>query len=257
IRFRILNHPTSDSMLDGLLDTVFNCDACRQGFIINGITRDGGYAEYLVARYEALAIVPGEVDAAELAPMMCAGLTCFNAIRNMNVKPGELVAVQGIGGLGHLAIQICQKMGLKTVAISSGAAKKPLSLQLGAQLYIDASTSDPVVELNKLGGAKLIVATAPSGKAIAPLVGGLGMDGTLLLLAAPEPFILNGLALIPKRAKVMGWSSGHAKDAEETITFCNEAGIKCHVEKFKLEDVEKGFSKMVDNSVRFRSVLVF
>ncbi|KAI9366846.1 zinc-type alcohol dehydrogenase [Zopfochytrium polystomum] len=215
----------------------FNCDPCRQGAfascsaappLITGMTRPGGYAEYMVARYEAVAFVPEDGDAAEMAPLMCAGAcTCFNSIRNMGVPPGSVVAVQGIGGLGHLALQICRRFGFRT-------------------------------RLKALGGARLIVATAPSSEAIEPLVDALGLYGTLLLLAVPgAPLKVSAVQLVHHRARVMGWNSGHAKDSEETIEFCKANNVVCQVERFSLDEVVTAYNKMKDASVRFRSVLVF
>ncbi|KAJ1568133.1 hypothetical protein HK405_003539, partial [Cladochytrium tenue] len=245
----------------------FECDACRHGEFacctdrtgragVTGITRDGGMAEYLVARHSALALVPEGPDAAELAPMMCAGVTVFNSIRNMGVRPGDLVAVQGLGGLGHLAVQVCAKMGLRVVALTSRSGKADLAASLGATEAVAGDAAAQAARLQALGGAKLIVATAPNAAAIEPLVAGLGLYGTLLLLAVPLSMSVSVPALVHHRARVMGWNSGHAGDSEETIAFCSAHGVKCHVERFSIDQVNAGFAKMLDGSVRFRSVLV-
>ncbi|KAI9357568.1 zinc-type alcohol dehydrogenase [Zopfochytrium polystomum] len=243
----------------------FNCDPCRQGAfascsaappLITGMTRPGGYAEYMVARYEAVAFVPEDGDAAEMAPLMCAGLTCFNSIRNMGVPPGSVVAVQGIGGLGHLALQICRRFGFRTVAITTSPSKAEAALALGADEAVAPDAA--VARLKALGGARLIVATAPSSEAIEPLVDALGLYGTLLLLAVPgAPLKVSAVQLVHHRARVMGWNSGHAKDSEETIEFCKANNVVCQVERFSLDEVVTAYNKMKDASVRFRSVLVF
>ncbi|RSM01954.1 hypothetical protein CEP52_008244 [Fusarium oligoseptatum] len=228
---------------------------CRNG-IANGISKDGGYAQYVLLRTEATVRVPKDMDPAEVAPLLCAGVTVFNSIRKMAVEQGKLVAVQGIGGLGHLAIQFANKMGYKVVAISSGPSKKELARQLGAHEYIDTSTSDPVDELQSLGGAALILATAPHPKAISALTGALQVGGKLCVLAPVGQVEINTVDLISKAAAVHGWPSGHALDCEDTIDFVRTHGVKCLVERFPLEEVQQATERMMENKVRFRSVLV-
>lgn len=244
-----------------------SCAPCRKGaqvmctsttkkFVNGAYGLDGGYAEYMVANQESLAIIPEDLDAAEAAPLLCAGVTTFNSLRNMNIKAGEVVAVQGIGGLGHLAIQFASKMGYRTVAISGGNSKRELALKLGAHDYIDASSENVVEKLNAMGGAMVIMATAPSAEAVEPLVNALALDGTLLLLAAFGDFKVNAITLLMKRASIRGWPSGSAIDSEETIKFASQFKVKTAVERFKLSEVEVAFEKLVKNSLRFRGVLM-
>ncbi|OTA94105.1 hypothetical protein M434DRAFT_21059 [Hypoxylon sp. CO27-5] len=223
---------------------------------VNGVTMDGGYAEYVLLREEAVVRVPTDADPADTAPLLCAGVTVFNSMRKMHVEQGNLVAVQGVGGLGHLAIQYADKMGYHTVAISSGADKRDFALELGAKEYIDASQEDPVLALQKLGGAAMIVATAPNAKAISPLVGGLRAGGKLVVLAPVGPVEFNTGALVGKGASVHGWPSGHALDSEEAIRFAKDHGVKCLIEKFPLRDAARAMENCASNKVRFRGVLI-
>lgn len=227
-----------------------------QNEAINGVTRDGGYAEYVLLRTEATVRVPTDVDAAEYAPILCAGITVFNSMRKMNIPPGEIVAIQGLGGLGHLAVQYAHKMGFKVVALSSGSKKKGFALKLGADEYVDTTAVDPCEALQKMGGAALIVATAPNPDAIGPLTGGLMTNGKLLVLAPCGDIKVSTLTLILKGTQVCGWPSGHALDSEEAIAFTKLKDIKCMVEKFPLVDAQKAFDHMLSGNVRFRSVLV-
>jgi len=239
-----------------------DCKYCRQGAfnicakqVVNGINQDGGYAEYVTLVANAVSSVPTELDPAEAAPLFCAGVTTFNSLRNMDVKPGEIVAVQGIGGLGHLALQFSAQMGYKTVALSSGSSKKELATKLGAQVYLDSSKVDQVQELQKLGGAKVILCTAPSSEVIQNLLPALDLDGQLVILALPhEPATINLGQLIAKRTSIKGWPSGHAKDSEETVAFAQQAGVKTLIEKFSLEEAQKAYDNR--EKVRFRSVIV-
>lgn len=224
--------------------------------VVNGVTRDGGYAEYVILRTEAVVRVPTDVDPAEYSPILCAGVTVFNSIRKQSVAPGEVVAVQGLGGLGHLAVQYAAKMGYKVVALSSGDKKRDFAKRLGAHEYIDTSKSDPCKELMALGGAGLIVCTAPIASAISPLTGGLAHGGKLLVLAPCGPIEVNTLDLVMKAAIVTGFPSGHALDCEEAIEFTKLHGVKCMVEKFPLKDAQKAFDHMLSGDVRFRSVIV-
>ncbi|KAM0228717.1 hypothetical protein ACHAP5_011868 [Fusarium lateritium] len=223
--------------------------SCEIG-IINGVTRNGGYAEFCLLREEAVVQVPVDLDPTEAAPLLCAGVTVFNGIRKMEIAQGSLVAIQGLGGLGHLAVQFAKKMGYKL-----GTSKKDFAFQLGADHYVDATVDDPVEKLKELGGAALIVATAPNPKAISALTGGLTIRGKLLVLAPVGNIEINSLHLIGGGCSVHGWPSGHALDAEEAIQFSKDHDIKCLIEKFKMEDAPEAVECMMANQVRFRSVL--
>ncbi|KAI0782627.1 GroES-like protein [Abortiporus biennis] len=238
------------------------CEPCRVGDFclcknqaINGVTMDGGYAEYTTLRSEAVISVPREIDPAEAAPVLCAGITTFNSLRHMNVSPGEIVAVQGIGGLGHFAIQFAHAMGYKTVALSSSPAKAQLAKDLGAHEYIDGSKVDQAKALQELGGAKVIMCTAPNPKVIQTLIGGLATDGTLLLLALPhEDINVNILRMCTYRLSIRGWPSGHAKDTEDAISFARQAGVHTFVERFPLEKAQEAYDHRA--KARFRAVLI-
>ncbi|KKY33253.1 putative alcohol dehydrogenase [Diaporthe ampelina] len=238
------------------------CRSCQRGIFqtcgneeINGVTMDGGYAEYVLLRAEAAVRIPPNVDPAEAAPLLCAGVTTFNAMRRMGVIQGDLVAVQGLGGLGHLAVQFASKMGYEVVAISSGGDKRDFATQLGAHHYIDTSKEDPVKALTKLGGAAMICSTAPHAKAVSPLVGGLAPQGKLIMLAPLGPVEFDTTIMVTKAASVHGWPSGHALDCEETISFAGTHGVKCLIEKFPLDRVQEAFEHMTSGKVRFRAVL--
>lgn len=239
-----------------------SCRSCSRGQFqmcdneqINGVHFDGGYAEYVLLREEAVVRVPKEMDPAQAAPLLCAGVTTFNAMRKQHVEQGNLVAVQGLGGLGHLAVQFASKMGYRTVALSSGGAKAAFARELGAHEYIDASKDDPVAALQALGGAAMIVATAPNPKAISPLIGGLQAGGKLIVLAPVGPVEFDTTAMIVKGASVSGWPSGHALDSEEAILFAQTHGIKCLVEKFPLAEAANAMEHCHSGKVRFRGVL--
>ncbi len=243
----------------------FVCEQCRRGDFamcikrqITGIDFDGGYAEYLIAPATALAAIPDEVPAAEAGPFMCAGVTVYNALRNSGARAGDLVAVHGIGGLGHLGVQYARQMGFETVAINRGNDKQALAQKLGAHHYIDATASDVVAELQKLGGARVILATAPSAAAISPLVDGLSPNGRLLVPAAPaEPLSINVFSLIARRTSVAGWYSGNARDSQDTLEFSALSGVHPMVEKLPLDRVAEGYEQMLSGRVRFRVVLTF
>ncbi|KAI1384232.1 alcohol dehydrogenase [Hypoxylon trugodes] len=239
------------------------CRSCARGQFqccenqqINGITLDGGYAQYTLIREEAVVRVPSDADPVETAPLLCAGVTVFNGMRKLHVEQGNTVAIQGVGGLGHLAIQYASRMGYHVIALSSGSSKREFAEKLGAHVYIDTSKEDAVKALQKRGGAALIVATAPNAEIISPLVGGLQTGGKLLVLAPVGPVAFNTGLMVNKAASVHGWPSGHAIDSEEAIQFARDHGVKCMVEKFKLEDAGKAMQACVENKVRFRSVLV-
>ena len=241
----------------------FECDPCRRGdFIscenaqVSGISYDGGYAEYMTAPQEAVAAVPEELSSAEAAPLLCAGITVFNALRNSGIKPGDLVAVQGIGGLGHLAVQYAVKMGMRTVAISHSDSKKDLAKELGAQHFINTGKEDPAKALQKLGGAKLVLATAPVSKAITAVIGGLGIDGKVLCVAATsEPVKVSPMQLLMGRKSVAGWPSGTAKDSEDTLNFSALTATLPMIEEYPLDKVNEAYDRMIKNEARFRVVL--
>jgi D-arabinose 1-dehydrogenase-like Zn-dependent alcohol dehydrogenase len=222
---------------------------------INGLSLDGGYAEYVLLREEAVVRVPKDIDPAEAAPLLCAGVTTFNAIRKQHVEHGNLVAVQGLGGLGHLAVQYANKMGYRVAAISSGSDKKDFAIQLGAHEYIDTSKDDPVKALQALGGGALIVSTAPNPNVIGPLIGGLQAAGKLIVLAPVGPVAFDTGIMITKGISITGWPCGHALDSEEAIQFAQTHGVKCMIEKFPLSDVVNAMQHTHSGKVRFRGVL--
>jgi D-arabinose 1-dehydrogenase-like Zn-dependent alcohol dehydrogenase len=243
----------------------FVCEQCRRGDFamcvsrkVTGIDFDGGYAEYIVAPASSLAAIPNELPADEAGPFMCAGVTVFNALRNSGARAGDVVAVHGIGGLGHLGVQYARRMGFKTIAINRGNDKEPLARELGAQHYIDATAEDVVAELQKLGGANVILATAPNAQAISVLVDGLAPGGKLLVPAAPaEPLTINMFSLIAKRSSVAGWYSGTAKDSQDTLEFSALSGVHPMIEKYPLDRVAEAYEQMHSGKVRFRVVLTF
>ena len=239
------------------------CTPCRrgdfvacQGLRIPGFSYDGGYGEYMVAPTEALAAIPDELSAEVAAPILCAGITTFNALRHSGARPGDVVAVQGIGGLGHLAVQFAAKFGFHTVAVSRGKDKEELALRLGAARYIDTETADAAKELARLGGARVILATAPNSKAISALVDGLGVGGTLVVVAAsPEPITVTPIQLIGGRRSVQGWPSGTSRDSEDALAFCALSGVRPLIERFPLARAAEGYERMMTNKARFRAVL--
>ena len=241
----------------------FVCEQCRRGDFamcvnrkVTGIDFDGGYAEYMIAPATALAAIPDEVAAEEAGPFMCAGVTVFNALRNSGARAGEVVAVHGIGGLGHLGVQYARQMGFQTVAINRGNDKESLARKLGAHHYIDATATDVVSELQKLGGARVILATAPSAQAISSLVDGLSPGGLLLAPAAPpEPLTINVFSLIMKRSSVAGWYSGTANDSQDTLEFSALSNVHPMIEKYPLDRVADAYEQMHSGRVRFRAVL--
>ncbi|MDA8059220.1 MAG: alcohol dehydrogenase [Leptospirillum sp.] len=241
----------------------FACDACRKGdFIlcanarVTGISSDGGYAEYMIAREEALARVPEGMAPEYAAPLLCAGVTTFNALRHCGARAGDLVAIQGIGGLGHLGIQFASRMGFHTVALSSGKEKESLARSLGAHDYIDLNSENSVSSLSKMGGAKVILATAPSSSLASRLVDALSPNGNMVLVGVDaNPLSISPLQLIGGRKRISGWPSGHAKDSEETLLFAHQAGIRSMVETYPLEQAETAYQVMMSNKARFRVVL--
>jgi D-arabinose 1-dehydrogenase-like Zn-dependent alcohol dehydrogenase len=241
----------------------FVCEQCRRGDFamcvnrkVTGIDFDGGYATHLIVRLETLAAIPDDLPAEEAGPFMCAGVTVFNALRNSGARAGDVVAVHGVGGLGHLGVQYARQMGFETVAINRGNDKEPLARQLGAHHYIDATAQDIVAELQKLGGASVILATAPNAQAISGLVDGLAPSGKLLVPAAPlEPLSINVFSLIMKRSSVAGWYSGTAKDSQDTLEFSALSGVHPMIEKYPLDQVAEAYEQMHSGKVRFRVVL--
>jgi D-arabinose 1-dehydrogenase-like Zn-dependent alcohol dehydrogenase len=230
--------------------------ACQTGVQVTGIAFDGGYAEYMIAPVTALALLPTELSADEAAPLMCAGLTTFNALRNSGARAGDLVAILGIGGLGHLGVQYAAKMGFRTVAIARGQDKGPLARELGAQHYIDSQATDPAAELGKLGGAKIVLATVTNGPAMAATLGGLAPRGRLMVLgAAHESIETPPLTLIMARRAIEGWYSGVSIDAEDTLNFSQQAGVRSMNEYFPLEQAAQAYDRMISGQARFRVVL--
>src|SRR5437870_6406781 len=241
----------------------FVCDSCRVGdFItcreeqITGFAYDGGYGEYMVARAEALARIPDALGDVEAAPLLCAGITTFNALRNSPARPGDLVAVQGLGGLGHLAVQFAHRMGFRTVAIARGDDKRPLATQLGADEYVDSAKGSAGQALAAMGGARVILATAPNAAAVEDVMGGLGVAGQLLVVAAvAEPLRVSTLPLLLARQSIWARPGGHATAPGGTPRFAAAAGIRAMVETFPLARANEAFARMVSGKARFRVVL--
>lgn len=238
------------------------CRSCQRGQFqfceteaVNGTTKDGGFAQYVILREEAAVRVPRDIDPVEAAPLLCAGVTVFNGIRNMKTVPGGTVAILGVGGLGHLAVQYASKMGYRTIVLSSGDAKRAFSSKLGGHEYIDTKAENTVERLLALGGADLIVATAPNPKLISEMVGGLAPRGKLLVLAASGAAEFNLAQLISKGTSVEAWAAGHPLDSEEAISFAKIHGVKAMVEKFKFEKMPDAMDHMMSGKVRFRAVL--
>lgn len=232
-----------------------DCFACQTGVQVTGISFDGGYADYMIAPVTALALVPEGLNAIDAAPLMCAGLTTFNAIRNSGAIPGDLVAILGVGGLGHLGVQYASKMGFRTVAIARGKDKEPLAKKLGAFHYIDSESSDPAEELMKLGGAKVVIATVTHGPAMSAVVGGLAPRGKLMILGAAESLETSPILLLSARRSIEGWYSGLSIDSQETLAFSLQSGVRSMNEVFPLERAAEGFERMMSGKARFRAVL--
>jgi D-arabinose 1-dehydrogenase-like Zn-dependent alcohol dehydrogenase len=240
------------------------CDSCRRGDFVTcqvapqvpGIAYDGGYAEYMIAPASALAGIPEGLSAVDAGPLMCAGITTFNSLRNSGARPGDLVAILGIGGLGHLGIQFAAKMGFRTVAIARGMDKEPLARKLGAWSYIDSKTQDPAAELLKLGGAKVVLATVTNGDAMSTTLGGLGVNGKLIILgAAAEPLQVPGIPLLLGRRSIVGWPSGSSIDSQDTLSFSLLTGVRAMTEVFPLERAAEAYEHMMSGKARFRAVL--
>ncbi|HLN31294.1 MAG TPA: alcohol dehydrogenase [Gemmataceae bacterium] len=239
-----------------------HCNACRHGDFfacqtgqITGLTFDGGYAEYMIAPASAVALLPDDLPAVDAAPLLCAGVTTFNALRNSGARPGDVVAVLGLGGLGHLGVQYAAKMGFHTVGIARGKDKEPLAKKLGASVYIDSQAQDPAAELLKLGGAKVILATATSGEAMSAVQGGLAIKGTLIVVGAAESMQVSPLFLLSGSRSIRGWYSGTSIDSQETAAFSARTGVRSMNEPFPLERVSEGYERMMSGKARFRVVL--
>jgi D-arabinose 1-dehydrogenase-like Zn-dependent alcohol dehydrogenase len=239
------------------------CDNCRRGdafaceteTLVTGVTSDGGYADYMVAPTTALARVPEDLEPVDAAPLMCAGITTFNALRNSGARPGEVVAVLGLGGLGHLGVQFAAKLGFKTVAIARGQDKIPLARRLGAHHYIDNTAEDPAAALLKLGGAKAVLATATSVEAMNSVQGGLAVNGTLLVIGLVDALSVDSLQLLSGRRSIKGWYSGTAIDSQDTLAFSALNGVRPMNEVYPLERAAEGYQRMLSGEARFRVVL--
>jgi D-arabinose 1-dehydrogenase-like Zn-dependent alcohol dehydrogenase len=239
------------------------CDNCRRGDFfgctvdlkITGISFDGGYAEYMAAPAIAVAQVPERLSAIEAAPLMCAGITTYNALRNSGARAGDLVAVLGLGGLGHLAAQYAVRMGFRTAAIARGADKAALARELGALHYIDSTISDPAAELQKLGGAKAIIATVTAGSAMSAAHAGLGLNGTMMVIGAAESLQVSPIFLLSGRRSIKGWYSGTAIDSQDTLDFSVLTGVRSMNEVFPLEKAPEAYDRMMSGKARFRAIL--
>jgi len=238
------------------------CRSCNRGLFqvceneeVNGVSMAGGYSEYCILRSEAAVKLPTDIDKAELAPLLCAGVTVFNGIRHMEIPAGGLVAIQGLGGLGHLAIQYARKMGYRTVALSSSDSKRQFATELGATDYVDGSKEDTAEALQKMGGADLVVITAPNPKIIGPLVQACAPMGKLLVLAPVGDVTVNVGPMVLRGVSLWGWPSGHALDSEEAVRFAQVQNVKCLIEKFPLEKAQEAMDHMLSGKVRFRCVL--
>ena len=239
------------------------CIACRRGDLINchtakitGFTHDGGYSEYMVSPAQALAAIPDDLSFEDAGPLMCAGVTTFNALRHSHAMPGDLVAIEAIGGLGHLAVQFANKFGYRTVAIARGNDAKDLALKLGAHAYIDSDATNPAEELQRMGGAKAILSTVPSGKAMSGMIDGLGDNGKLMVIgASAEPIEVSPIQLIKSMRSIQGWAAGVAADSEDTLSFSAMTGVRPIIEKFPLEQAQQAYERMMSGKARFRVVL--
>jgi D-arabinose 1-dehydrogenase-like Zn-dependent alcohol dehydrogenase len=239
------------------------CEPCRRGDLIDcrnlripGITYDGGYAEAMVAPADALARIPDELSAVEAAPLLCAGVTTFNALRESGARAGDLVAILGIGGLGHLGVQFAAKMGFRTVAIARGQEKAPLAKELGAHLYLDSKAQDVAAELTRLGGARTILATVTSGEAMSAVIPGLAVRGKLVVVGVGmDPIQVSSADLIGGSRSVVGHASGASIDSQDTLAFSALSGVRPTIETMPLERAAEAYDKMMRNEARFRMVL--
>ena len=240
-----------------------HCESCRRGDFVTckyaqvpGISYDGGYADYMIAPIIALALIPEQLSAIEAAPLMCAGITTYNALRNSGARAGDVVAILGIGGLGHLGVQFAAKMGFRTIAIARGKDEEELVKKLGARQYIDNRSQNAVEELNKLGGAKVILATVPSGKAMSEILGGLAVNGKLVIIgASDEPIQVPSFLFISGRRSLIGWPAGTSIDSQDTLSFSVLSGVRSMNEVFPLEKAPEAYEQMMSGKARFRAVL--
>src|SRR6185437_4548362 len=240
-----------------------HCESCRRGDFVTchyaqvpGISYDGGYSDYVIVPHETVALVPDELSATEAAPLMCAGITTFNALRNSGARPGDVVAILGVGGLGHLGIQFASKMGFRTIAIARGKDEENLVKKLGARQYIDNRLQNAVEELNRLGGAKVILATAPSAKAMSQILGGLAVDGKIIIIgASDEPIEVPTSLFIQGRRSLIGWPSGTSIDSQDTLSFSVQSNVRPMNEVFPLERAAEAYDLMMSGKARFRCVL--
>jgi D-arabinose 1-dehydrogenase-like Zn-dependent alcohol dehydrogenase len=239
------------------------CEACRRGVLVHcrnldvpGITKDGGYADYVVVKSSALAAMPAELDDAEAAPLLCAGITTFNSLRRAGVSGGDLVAILGVGGLGHLGVQFADKLGCEVVAIARGTEKEDLARELGAHHYVDSTATDPAAALQELGGAKLILSTVTNSAAMAAVVGGLGLRGKMILVGASfEPMEIVPGMLIGGDLTISGHASGSSIDSQDTLRFSALAGVRPRIETLPLERAAEAYERMIRGEARFRMVL--
>src|SRR5438093_8797475 len=240
-----------------------HCDHCRRGdffacsvaLLTTGISFDGGYADYMLAPAEALALVPDELSGVDAAPLMCAGVTTFNALRNSGARGGDVVAGLGIGGLGHLGVQFAARMGFKTVAIARGKDKEAFAKKLGAHHYIDSQASDPAAELNKLGGANVVIATVTHAGAMTAVLGGLAPNGVLMVIGAAGPLSIDSIVLLSGCRSVKGWYSGTSIDSQDTLSFSASSNVHSMNEIFPLERAAEAYERMMSGKARFRVVL--
>jgi len=233
----------------------FNLFACENIQGATGVTRDGGFATHMLAHASALARVPAELDSVESAPLLCAGITTFNALRNCGAAADELVAIHGVGGLGHLGIQFAARLGFRVVAVNRGRDKEQLARSLGAHDYIDTSAADPAAALRALGGARAIIATVTDAAAMQTIVGGLGSNGTLMAIGAVGALTVDSIDLLRKRAAVRGWYSGTSIDSEDTLLFSERHNVKSMNEYYPLEEAQAAYDRMRSGKARFRVVI--
>ncbi|HXP80142.1 MAG TPA: alcohol dehydrogenase [Verrucomicrobiae bacterium] len=240
------------------------CDSCRRGdFVtcskgrqITGLTCDGGYADFVIISAAALARIPDGLSATDAAPLLCAGVTTFNALRNSGARTGNVVAILGLGGLGHLGVQFAATMGFETVAIARGKEKEPFAKKLGAKHYLDSESQNVAAELEKMGGAKVILSTVTSGKAVNAVLGGMGINGKTILVGNPDqPLEITGRLLIAGRRSISGWPSGSPIDSQDTLAFCSQTGVRPMIEIFPLERAAEAYERMLSGKARFRVVL--
>lgn len=229
--------------------------ACENVQAVTGLTRDGGYATHMLADVSAVAHIPDDLDEVESAPLLCAGVTTFNALRHGGARAGDLVAILGVGGLGHLAVQFAARQGFRTVAVNRGRDKEAMARSLGAHDYIDSTAGDPAEALRKLGGARVILATVTSAEAMQAVVGGLGPNGTMMIIGAVAAFPVNPFDMIGKSSGVKGWYSGLATDSEDTLGFCKLHGISPMNEVYPFEEAQAAYDRMMSGAARFRVVL--